>query len=56
MGWINGIAIKESSLYFSDKYPYKFENTGKEKVPGDFEKKSIHKLIEDVFEIVPSER
>ena len=39
-------------IYYSDKYPYDFENIGKKKVPGDFEKKTIHKLIEDVIEIV----
>ena len=48
--------LQRALIYYSDKYPYKFENNGKEKVPGDFEKKAIHKLIENVIEIVPSER
>ena len=43
-------------IYFSDKYQYKFENISREKVPGDFEKKAIHKLIEDVIEMVPFAR
>ena len=35
-------------IYFSDEYPNKLENIGKEKVPGDFDKKTIHKMMEDV--------
>ena len=45
--------LQKSLIYFSVKYPYKFENIGKEKVPGDFEKKAINKLFEEVIEMVP---
>ena len=60
VGFIVGFMLRNWIVFLVNsvdiKYPYKFENIGNEKVPGDHEKKAIHKFIEDFIEIVPYAR